>query len=290
MEICSIIENVLADKMVSGWDATNSYFMDYVEDRNIARGDINYFTTSNTAVLQVSKWASGHHDIVRQKVLPGKGFSVDTSPYVIKVYTDVDLFLLGKVDFAEMINLMYKSIERYRTSALYTAFLSLDSYLPADMKSSIAITEANKDSIIDKIEAVRATTGKDVILVGTRIAIQKLQNTVPYALWSGEMKQEQHTRGKLGMWEGYQCVVLDRINQEGTRDSIFTAQDNKKIYIIPIDPQFKPIKRINEGDVEYFERGMDGSMQDRTMEAEIWYFEGIGIVIDELYGVIIDNN
>ena len=65
LEICSIIENVLADKMVSGWDSQNSsFFMDLVDDVNIARGDINFFTVkSNNALLQVSKWASGHHDI-----------------------------------------------------------------------------------------------------------------------------------------------------------------------------------------------------------------------------------
>lgn len=289
IEICSVIENVLADKMVSGWDSTNARFMNYVEDVNIARGDTNYFTTNNTALLQVSKWAGNHHDIVRQKVLPGKGFSIDTYPYVIKVYTDFEMFMLGKVDFSEMVDLMYRSIEKHRYSALYTAFMSLDSYLPADMKASIAIVEASKDSIIDKIEAVKATTGKDVMLVGTRVAMQKLQNTVNYKMWSNDMKQERHEKGMLGMWEGYECLVLDRVNEEGTRTSIFTANDNKKIFIIPIDDSFKPIKRVNEGDVEYFERGMDGSLQDRTIEAEIWYHEGIGIVIDELFGVIIDN-
>lgn len=52
MEVCSVIENVLADKMNSGWDGQNSsFFTNLVEDVNIARGDINYFTTQNTALL-----------------------------------------------------------------------------------------------------------------------------------------------------------------------------------------------------------------------------------------------
>ena len=288
VEICSVIENVLADRMVSGWNDENSFFMSLVEDVNIARGDINYFTANSTALLQVSKWAAGHHDVVRQKVLPGKGFSIDTSAYVVKVYMDIDQFLIGKVDFPGLVDLMYKSIEAYRRSALYTAFMSLDSYLPSDLKDDIAISTATKSDIVDAIEAVRAASGKDVMLVGTRIAMQKLQDTVPYALFSDEMKNERHNNGMLGMWEGYQCVALERINKEGTRDSIFTADDNKKIYIIPIDSDFKPIKRVNEGDVQYFERGMSGDMQDRTAEAEIWYFEGIGVVIDQAFGLITD--
>lgn len=198
--------------------------------------------------------------------------------------------MLGKADFAGLIDLMYRSIEKYRFSALYSAVMSLDSFIPADMKADIPIAEASKDSIIEHIEKVRATTGKDVMLVGTRVAMQKLQNTVPYQLWSNEMKNTRFENGLLGSWEGYECLALHRINAEGTRDSIFTQQDNKKIYILPIDPDFKPIKRINSGDLEYFERGTDGSMQDRTMEAEIWYHEGIGIIVDELYGVIVDNS
>ena len=196
--------------------------------------------------------------------------------------------MLGKVDFSELIDLMYKSIEKYRFSALYTAAMSLDSYIPPTMKFDIAISESTKNSVIEAAEAVSAATGKPVMLVGTRFAIQKLQSTVPYALYSNEMKNTRFENGILGMWEGYECLALNRINEQGTTDSIFSANDNKKIYILPIDPDFKPIKRINSGDVEYFERGMDGSMQDRTMEAEIWYHEGIGIVVDQLFGVITD--
>lgn len=222
--------------------------------------------------------------------MPGKGFSIDTFPYVIKVYSEFEQFQLGKVDFSALVDLMYQSIEKYRYSALYTAFMGLDSYLPADMKASIAISTATKDSIIDKIEAVKATTGKDVILVGTRVAMQKLQNTVPYQMWSNDMKNEQHTKGMLGMWEGYECLVLDRVNEEGTRTSIFTAQDNKKIFILPIDPSFKPIKRVNEGDVEVYQAGFNREKIDMTIETEVWYHEGIGVVIDELFGVITDNS
>lgn len=195
---------------------------------------------------------------------------------------------MGRVDFAGMVDLMYKSIAQYRYSALYTAFMSMDTFLPADMKLETAISDATRDAIIDHIEGVKATTGKDVILVGTRTAIQKLQNTVNYTMWSGEMKQERHEKGLLGLWEGYECLALDRVNVAGTRDSVFTAEDNKKIFVLPVDSEFKPIVRVNEGDVEYFERGFGGDMQDRTAEASIWYKEGIGVIINELFGEIVE--
>lgn len=196
---------------------------------------------------------------------------------------------MGKVDFAGMVDLMYKSIAQYRYSALYTAFMSMDTFLPSDMKLQTPISENTRDLIIEQVEAVKAATGKDVILVGTRIALQKLQNTVNYTMWSGEMKQERHEKGLLGLWEGYDCLALERVNKVGTRDSIFTADDNKKIFILPVDPEFKPIVRVNEGDVEYFERGFGGDMQDRTAEASIWYKEGVGVIINELFGEIVEG-
>lgn len=181
---------------------------------------------------------------------------------------------------------MYRSIEQYRYAALYTAFMSMDQSLPTDMKLETAISEATKDAIVDHIEAVKAATGRDVILVGARTAIQKLQNIIPYAMFSSNMKDEKNNNGLLGVWEGYECLALDRVNKAGTREDVFSADDKKKIFIMPVDPDNKPIKRVNEGDVMYFETGMDGLKKDMTIDAEIAYQEGIAVVINELFGEI----
>lgn len=284
-EVASLIEDVILDKMQSGWNAANARFMEYVEDVNIADGDKNEFYVADNSLLQVSKFAGNHHDIIRQYVKPGKSFTVETSWYVIKVYADFEMFMLGKIDFADLVDKMYKSIEDYRYSALYTAFMSMDSSLPTDMILETAVSESTKDAIIEQVEEVKAATGKDVILVGTRTAIQKLQSTVNYSLWSNDMKNERYNNGLLGQWEGYECLALSRVNKSGTRDSVFTAEDNKKIFIMPVGME-KPIKRVNEGDILYTERGMDGSSMDMTVEADIRYKEGIGVVISELFGEI----
>lgn len=284
-EIASLIEDVILDRMVSGWNSANARFMEYVEEINIADGDKNEFYVEDNSLLQVSKFAGNHHDVIRQAVKPGKAFQVDTSWYVIKVYVDYELFMLGKIDFTALVDRMYQSIEQYRYSALYTAFMSADQSLPTDMILETAVSEATKDAIIDHIEAVKAATGKDVILIGTRTAIQKLQSTVSYNMFSNDMKNERNRNGILAMWEGYECLALSRVNKAGTRDSVFTDEDNKKIYIMPIGGE-PFIKRVNEGDVMYTEAGMDGSALDMTATADIRYKEGIGVVINDLFGEI----
>lgn len=194
--------------------------------------------------------------------------------------------MLGKIDFTKLVDKMYKSIEQYRYAALYTAFMTIDASLPTDMKAEIAVAPATKDEVVDFIEAVKAATGKDVILVGTRTAIQKLQNTVSYNMFSEDMKNEQNKNGILGNWEGYECLALSRVNKAGTRESVFTADDNKKIFVMPVGIEDKPIKRVNEGDVMYTESGMDGTTLDMTATVDIRYKEGIGVVISELFGCL----
>ena len=105
-------------------------------------------------------------------------------------------------------------------------------------------------------------------------------------MFSEAMMDEKHQNGILGSWEGYDCLALNRVNKAGTRENVFSTDDNKKIFIMPVNPDRPPIKRVNEGDVVYYETGMDGLKKDMTVDAEIAYQEGIGVVINELFGEI----
>lgn len=285
-EIASLIEDVILDRMTGGFTAANARFMEYVKEINIAAGDKNEIYVEDTSLLQVSKFAGDHHDIIRQALKPGKVYSVETSAYAVKVYTDFELFMTGRIDFAALVDKMYKSIEQNRFAALFEAFMGLDSSLPTDLILETAVQESTKDAIIEQIEAVKAATGKDVILVGAKPAIQKLQNTVNYNLYSGDMQNERNQKGVLGHWEGYECLPLDRVNIPGTRTSVFSAADNKKIFIVPVNMEQPPIVRVNEGDVMYYEAGMDGLKKDMTVEAEIVYMEGVAVIVSELFGLI----
>lgn len=62
-EIYTLIENVLVDKMQSGWTEANAKFMEYVEEVNLADGDKNEFFVNDDSLLQVSKFAGNHHDV-----------------------------------------------------------------------------------------------------------------------------------------------------------------------------------------------------------------------------------
>ena len=281
-EFYTIIEDVVLDKLVSGW-GEDPFFMQFVDERNLALGDKNEFFAEDSSLMQVSKFAGNHHDIIRQKVGLGKAFTVETSWYAVKCYQDFELFRAGKIDFAKMIDKMYLSIDKYRKDAIYTAFMSAEDVLPTDLVIDTPVSTDTTDDIIELAEEIKAATGKDVAFVGTKVALSKLAKTVPYQLWSDDMKNELNHTGLIGNWEGYQLLSIPRVNEINSRKEV---TDNTKILIVPIDPEFKPIKVVNEGDVMFLESGMDGSKKDMTIEAEIAYKEGIAVVINQLYGVV----
>lgn len=140
--------------MNSGWNTANARFMEYVEERNIAEGDANEFFVEDDSLLTVSKYSGNHHNIVRQAVKPGKAFSIDTSFYSVKVYTDFVLFQTGKIDFAALVDKMYKSIEENRFAALYTAFMSMDASLPTDMVTDLSEVIAQLTTIAGKLDNI----------------------------------------------------------------------------------------------------------------------------------------
>jgi hypothetical protein len=62
-EIATLIEDVIVDKMNSGWSSANARFIEYVEEININDGDANEFFVDDNSLLTVSRFAGNHHDI-----------------------------------------------------------------------------------------------------------------------------------------------------------------------------------------------------------------------------------
>ena len=278
----AIIEDVIDDKLASGW-GDNPFYEQFVEQKNLSDGDKNEFYVEDNSLMTVSKFAGNHHDLLRERVLPGKAFTVETDWYFIKGYNDFELFQSGKIDFAKMITKMYESVDKYTKDAIYTAFMSAPAALPSNFSLTTAISTATKNDIIELAELVKSATGKDVAFVGTKAALSKLSTTVEYNVWSENMKDEQNRTGQLGYWEGYTLMYVPRVNKFNTYTE---ATDPKTILIVPIDPEFKPIKVVNEGEVIFNETGLDGLKMDMSIEAEIAYKWGVAVIINEVYGQI----
>lgn len=275
-EVFELLEETLENLLVSGW-GDNPFFMEWVDQRNLADGDQNVFYVDEQAVLTVSRFSGNHHNLIRQKLGIGESFSVTTDWYGIKIYEEFELFMAGRRDFANMITKVYEAFDRKINDMIYEAFMSADTKLPTDLKIK---DKLEADKLIEKVQDLETDTGKEIVICGTRAAISKVIALSPSAWISDEMRNERHTTGTLGQFEGIRLMVIPQVNEQGTRKK---KLDNSKLLLMPVDPNNKPIKLVNEGEAIVKQINDGETNQDMTYEYELMQKLGINVVINQLF-------
>lgn len=270
-DVYELIEETINEMLISGW-GDNPFFKQFVDVKNLAAGDSNVFYVPDKSILTVSKFSGGHHDLLRQKLGVGESFNVHTDWYGIKIYQDFELYMAGRIDWAEYIRKLYEALDKKINDMLYGAFMGLDQQVPAAYKMTGTITEA---TILEKAEMVEVATGHPVMIAGTRASLSKIAGLTNADMWSSEMKNERNTLGGLGTWNGIPLMRVPQAFEQNTRT--FAYPDNK-FYILPMTDN-KPIKLVYEGDYEYVEDTQSTSRQDMTIEAEYMTKLGLATII-----------
>lgn len=205
VDVYEVIEEVVPDLLNTGW-IDNPWFNTFVDYRNLALGDTNEFSVKDDVILTVAEVSGNHHDLIRQRLGEGSTFQVKTSWFGIKIYAEYERFMTGAVDWAAFVQKIYEAFDLKVNTILHDAVLAAgDKVLPtSQFTKTLQLTTANKDTIIELADDVALANGTDVVIMGTKTALAKLSSIVDVNWISSEMKQERHTTGRLGMWEGYQ--------------------------------------------------------------------------------------
>ena len=270
-DVYELIEETINEMLISGW-GDNPFFKQFVDVKNLAAGDSNVFYVPDKSILTVSKFSGNHHDLLRQKLGFGESFTVHTDWYGIKIYQDFELYMAGRIDWAEYIRKLYEALDKKVNDMLYGAFMGLDEQVPAAYQMTGTITEA---TILEKAEMVEVATGHPVMIAGTRASLSKITGLTGADMWSSEMKNERNTLGGLGTWNGIPLMRVPQVFEQNTRT--FAYPDNK-FYILPMTDN-KPIKLVYEGDYEYVEDTQSTSRQDMTIEAEYMTKLGVATIV-----------
>ena len=275
-EVFEIIENVITEGMIRG-DWRNPFFEQFVEEHNLDLGDENTFYIEGENELHVAKIAGDGATVDRQRIDNGHILTVDMDTYGIAVYEYLVRALTGRTDFAVLVAKLNEAVQKAIKEQTYTAFQGLLTHLPATYTHSGSY---DKDKILEKIQAVQVATGVKPQLVGTSLALSKLQNKEVVSFSDG-MKDERNRQGFLSVWEGYACLEIEQTQKVG-KPGVYNFS-NDEIYIIAGDT--KPVKlTLRSGLID--PNGSGVRFQDRSMNFQYEFDMGVAIVTARAIGRI----
>lgn len=279
-EIFAIIEEEIDFKISQGFDASE-WFNEFVEVHNLALGDGIQFNINNDKTLfEILDYSGDNHDLTMQQ-LPERGFvQVKTSPKAVKIGKDIDLIILGRIDFPAWIQKIADSFVQYVQTMTYNGLVSAEAKLPAQYKQTGTLSAATKQTFDDLIDEVALVNGTDVFILGTKTALKKI-NALADVQWASErQKEEMNNTGRIGNYEGTTLMEIpQKLSLSGAR-----AYSDRKLYIMP-RTEDKFVKFVDEGESEIFEVTEKFENQDDFDTYEIHRDMGVDVVLGQYYGV-----
>jgi len=269
-EMFEIIEEILEKTVLEGLSDDN-FFTNFVEYRNIALGDQNSFYVPDNTMLVVSEIADGTTSIRRQRLDVGTNVSITTSWKGIKIYEHLSRLLSGRVDFNQLIDALEKAFKQKINDDSYTAFTGAFAGLPIGFTASGSFDE---DTLLDIVEHIEASTGKQAIIAGTRKALRKVTTSVV----AESAKEDVYAMGYYGSFYGTPMVRIKQAHAVGSYTFKLSEND---IYITTGDA--KPVKFVTEGEA----RILSGDALNNVDLTQDYFFAnryGTGVVITDLFG------
>ena len=273
VKVFEIIENVITEGIIKG-TYKNAFFDQFVETKTIDAGDINEFYVEPRHQLVAAEFSGSHFDLKRQRIDVGQSFSVEMRDFGIKVYEYLERVLASRCDFVTLVNLLQEAVDRKLREISYTTFEALLNRLPEQWTVSGSFDEAE---ILEVCAHIEADAG-EVTLVGTKIALNKLQGKVALPA-SDAMKDERNQKGYVSVWNGYRCIELEQVHKQGTFDFLMS---NDEIYLIAGDT--KPVKMAVTSGLINETSGYQN--HDMSMEYTYTFQAGVSVVLDKAIGKI----
>lgn len=231
----ALVEELINATVYEGLPASSPIF-DFVDYKNGALGDKPVFYIPDNSLLAVDVVTSGTQGIRRQRITDGREVTLTPMNKAVKIYEELDRILAGRIDWTEFVNRVAKSFIANTYADIATAFNGLYS----NISTPYAVTGTfSEEMLLELIEHVEAATGKSAKIIGTRMALRKINMAV-----SGhEVESDYYNFGFAGQFNGTPCFRMMNSHKNGTTDFILNDTD---ILVVAGDDKF--IKHYTEGD------------------------------------------
>lgn len=270
--IFSIIEDIIDQTVTEGFNTP--FFQQFVDMRNIARGDEQTFYVEDNTPLLVSKHAGNHWDIRAQKLNIGDTFTLATTPYAVKIEGDFLRFITGRLDWGRFVSKVSEAFNQQLQNDIYDSFIASAQYLPAEFNKSASFAEKDLLTLAAHVQASNQTS--NVVLAGTKVALSQLTDVT---VLSDSEKASLNQNGIVSIWKGYSLLPITQSHKPGTFE--FQIADDR-IFVMPSGP--KPIKVVHEGN-PMLKQVSDGTTNmDMSMEYAVLDKFGIATIFNQFYG------
>lgn len=281
-----VIEEV-TDFTVSTGLKENEWFNALVNYKNLREGDENLFVNNKDAILSVARMGKRHHDTMLQRLPEGESYSVDTDVYGAAVGADIDRYLIGQDDWTKLIDAITKAFVVMTQDLIFDEILIAPSKLPVQdgFVETGALNTTNRKKFNKVLQNVSvANDNADVIIVGTMVGLQELENLISVNWIADSQKESVATMGRLGNYGRYQLVEIPQrfARNDVTRD----IYDDNKLFIFASGDD-KLVDMIDVGETiidEVTERGTSNANISDLMKYEVQRELGVGTRIGRYFG------
>lgn len=243
----------------------------FAETKVYAQGDKPIFTRklgrtrAKQFITRVGQ--AGVYEVFK---LDQTNFEVQTSAVGGAVQYSIEEFLDGRVDFAELLEILAEGIDEFIYREIAAALIGSVDQLPDANKH---VANVFDETAMDKLVAIASAYGRPTIYCTYEFATRM----VPKEGWiSDEMRNQIWNQGYLANYKGCQVIVLPQSFEDETNST--KVIDPGYCWIIPTGTNDKPVKIAFEGEALVKEvENEDWSKEFRT-------YQKVGV------GVIMTNN
>jgi len=276
-EMFDLIEEVVTNKVASGLKG-NEFFMNFVEEKNLAEGDAPQYDVKKDSNLVVANIARGTKSVRRQRLGKEETFTVNPTVHSVKVYDELTRILTNRADINDLSDEVIKSIIKQRLDDIYLAWFGVSkaslgaNYYPA-------AGAYNEDGLMDLCNKVSAANDNAKVLIIATLKGARTIGATASSNASDEAKSDMYNQGYPAKWNGIDVMVVPQRYKSGTETFMF---DDNIITVVPVDMD-KPIKQTIGGS-DYMYIGSPEDNADSTIDILYLSAWGTGVVVGKKFG------
>ena len=274
-KVYSLVESLLDDILPT---KVLQRYADFAETQTFAQGTKPVFIRK-TGKMRAKQFITkvglaGRYEVF---ALGEKSFEVATSAIGGAAAIGFEEFLDGRVDWAELVNIVLEGMDELILREIAKALMSSIEQLPAANRvAASGFSEEGMDRLISVVSAY----GTPVIYCTREFATKM----IPQAGWiSDNMRDERWANGFLANYKGVRVILLPQSFEDETNAT--KVIDPGYAWIMPTGSSEKPVKIAFEGSAHMREVEND----DWSREMQVYQKVGVGVMFTNNMASYVDT-